>query len=715
MKKIALPMNARNLVWLCSLFLISQSARAGAADADEKEPTTQTAVNDKRATTSPDWRDFSTATATPTTAVAGSGLFDMGLEELMNIEVTSVSKKKEPIANAPAAVTVIDQDTIARSGFSTIPDLLRLAPGMDVARINSYSWAISARGFNNQFADKLLVLQDGRTLYSPTDGGVFWDTVDYVLEDLQRIEVIRGPGTTLWGSNAVNGVVNITSKDAQDTQGWLVSGRGSNDDSNMEARYGGKISDDTFYRVYFKGKYDNELPETGLTVPNPHEADNWYSARSGFRIDKHASDNDTFTVQGDLANNQLRVPSTTSAPTPPFFANKVFNGSDATGNVLGRWNHRVDDDSNFSLQVYYDYLKIEQGIVDFDQHTIDLDFNHRFMVGKRNEVSWGAGYRIVQMNEASTDESSISPSTQTKNLFSVYVQDKITIEPDRLFLTVGSKVEHNDFTGFEYEPSARLLWTPDKQNSLWAAISRATRSPSSVDRGITSTVDRFAIPNGTGGFVPAAVTINGDPNFASEKMISYELGYKVQATEWMSIDISTFYNDYNRVESVEPGAPQPGPTVIIPSTFANGVRGDTYGGAISTNVQITEMWHLAGSYSLLQSTFEPATGFTDPTSSKALMGSSPRNQAQLHSYLDITKRLHFNAGIYFTDRVPEFNVPAFVSTDLNVMWEPKDGMQATIGVMNLFDNHHPEFGVFGNNNIADEVPRTLYAQVTYKF
>src|SRR5450432_2916369 len=294
MKKKAVQLNACSLAWVCGLFVISQFARAAPAEA---KPTTQAAADDNRTITSPASSDFTTVTASPrmsaktsNDAEVGIGLTDLSLEELMNVEVTSVSKKKEPIANAPAAVTVIDQDTIARSGFSTIPDLLRLAPGMDVARVNSFTWGVSARGLNDQYADKLLVIQDGRTLYTPIFGGVFWNTVDYVLQDLDRIEVIRGPGATLWGSNAVNGVVNITSKDAQDTQGWLVSGRGSNDDSNIVARYGGKISDDTFYRVYFKGKYDNSLPDTAPTLQNTDTIDHWYSGRTGFRIDKHATE-----------------------------------------------------------------------------------------------------------------------------------------------------------------------------------------------------------------------------------------------------------------------------------------------------------------------------------------------------------------------------------------------------------------------------------------
>jgi iron complex outermembrane receptor protein len=679
------------------LFLLCMGTVAVAA-----EPATQTATTAPEAATAP-------------TTTGGNELTDMSLEDLMNVQVTSVSKKKESIADAPAAVTVLDQDTISRSGFNTIPDLLRLAPGMDVARINSFTWAVSARGANNQFANDLLVVQDGRTLYTPTDAGVFWNTVDYVIPDLERIEVIRGPGATLWGSNAVNGVVNITSKDARDTQGWLVSGLGSNDNSNLVARYGGKISDDTFYRVYFKGKYDNALPNTMPALQQTNTTDNWESQRGGFRIDKHASDKDTFTLQGDLANDQIHQPIGVPVAAPSFIQNTVWRDSDTTGNALGRWTHRVDKDSDFSLQLYYDYLQISQGPEKFSQNTVDIDFNDHFNLGDHNEVTWGAGYRGYHLDINNAYPITLSPTSQFRNLYSFFLQDKIALTPDKLFLTLGSKLEHNDFTGFELEPSARLLWIPDKQNSVWASVSRATRSPSLYNEEIHGTLARFAVPNGSGGYVPAAATISGNPDFDSEKLVAYELGYRLQPTRRVSIDVSAYYNNYTSLQSVQQGTPQPGATYIFPSQFANGIQGDTYGGEIAANVQMTDYWRLSASYSLVHATFENMPGSNDRTTAAADSGSAPRNQAQLHSYLDITKHLHFNAGAYFTDRVNEYNVPAYVSTDLNVMWEPHEGMEVTVGVLNLIDQRHPEFGVSAGQGFADELPRTFYGMVTYRF
>ncbi len=653
--------------------------------------------------------------AVPSAAHDSNDLTDLSLEELMNVQVTSVSKKKESIADAPAAVTVIDQDTIARAGFSTIPDLLRLVPGMDVARINSNSWAISARGLNAQFSGNLLVLQDGRSVYTPIDAGVFWNNVDYVMQDLDRIEVIRGPGATLWGSNAVNGVVNITSKDSQETQGWLVSGRGSNDDSDLVARYGGKLSDDTFYRIYFKGKYDNGFPDTAPALQKSDTTDDWNSGRGGFRIDKHPSDADTFTFQGDLANSQLHQPMAIPISAAPFSQNVVWNGSDTTGNVIGRWTHRFEHDSDFSLQLYYDYLEIAQGPEDFSQNTVDIDFNDRFKLGTRNQITWGAGYRVYRTNDKPNDLLEFTPQIQLRNLYNIFVQDQIAVVPDRLFVTLGSKLENDGFSGLQLEPGARLLWTPDKQNSFWASVSRATEDPSLADTELRLQAERFQVPNGSGGTLPAEATVNGNPNHDSEKLVAYEAGYKMQPAKWASIDLSVYYNNYTSLESIEAGAPQPGATVIFPNTFGNNIQGDTYGGEIAANVQVTERWRLAASYSLLHATFERVPGSNDTTSAAQYSGSSPRNQAQLHSYLDITKRLHFNTGVYFTGSVPEYNLPAFTAVDLNVMWEPIDAMEVSIGVMNLLQNRHPEFGTSFGQGFADQVPRTVFAQVSYRF
>jgi iron complex outermembrane receptor protein len=629
-------------------------------------------------------------------------LTNLSLEDLMNVEVTSVSKKKQSIADAPAAVSVINQDEIRNSGFNTIPDLLRMVPGVDVGRINSFTWAVGVRGLNDEFNSNLLVLQDGRSLYSSLNAGIYWDTVDYVLEDLERIEVIRGPGATLWGANAVNGVINITSKDSRDTQGWLLDTRASNDDSDVSVRYGGKLSQDTTYRAYIKAKYFNELDD----ADGDNAGDQWRSLRGGFRIDKHPSDANTFTLQGDVLDNRIREPMELPVPTPPFTQEHITRRDDGGGNLLGRWDHRTSEDSDFSLQMYYDYLKVDYITTNYDQNTIDLDFHHRFKVDRRNELMWGLGYRFISSHILATPFLSGLPPTKNDDLYSAFAQDTITVQPDRWSLTLGSKLEHNSYTGFEVQPSARLLWTPNKTNSMWAAVSRAVRTPARVNFDAVIPQADTRIPTGPGTTAPAVVTLLGNPNEKSEDLIAYEIGYRLEPIKSLSFDMALFYNDYQNKIFASPGAPIFGPTVVIPLNWTNNTKGHTYGGEISATFKVTESWRLVSSYSLLEAKFPG-----DP----ADQGAAPQNMAQIHSYLDITKNLQFTAGVYYVGHVSEFDIPGYVSTDLNIIWRPRESLEASIGVLNLFDNHHPEFGATGGQGIPTETPRTVFVQMSYKF
>jgi iron complex outermembrane receptor protein len=659
-----------------------------AAGADGAQPTTQ---------------------ATPTSQPAGD-FANLSLEDLMNVEVTSVSKKTQAIADAPAAVTVISQDEIARSGFSTIPDLLRLVPGMDVARINSSSWAISARGLNGQFANDLLVLQDGRTLYTPLYGGTYWDSVDYLLPDLDRIEVIRGPGATLWGANAVNGVINITTKDSSDTQGYLLDTRVSSDgEDNLALRYGGKLDDDTYYRVYGKARYFDEFDLSD----GDSAGDDWRSVKGGFRIDKHASDNDSYTLQGDLGNDQDRTIESTPVLNPPFSLSHGVNAADTTGNLLGRWNHRVDDTSDFSLQIYYDYVDLDDGNFRYNQNTFDMDFHDRFKIGSANEISWGLGYRFVNGNVTPSTTVSLAPA-KNDNLYSAFVQDTITLQPDRWFLTVGSKIEHNDYSGFDFEPSARLMWTPDDHNSFWGAVSRAVRTPTRVENDADVILARYQQPVAIGATAPGEVELLGNPNQQSEDVVAYELGYRVKPIKQISVDIATFYNNYSKVESVDPLPAQPGSPLNVRERFGNQVHGDTWGSEIASTVEVTPRWRLSGSYSLLEAAFENDPGSTDTTSAANDRGSAPENQFQIHSSFDLTRTVQLNSSLFFVGRVAEFNVPAYFSTDLNVAWQIKEGMSLQVGAMNLFDSSHLEYGSSGPVHDS-QIPLTVYAELTCKF
>ncbi|HWF20292.1 MAG TPA: TonB-dependent receptor, partial [Verrucomicrobiae bacterium] len=519
-----------------------------------------------------------TNSATPFADEGASAYKKLSLEQLMNLDVTSVSRAPEPFAQAPAAIEVITSDEIRRSGATSIPEALRLADNLEVAQINSHDWAISARGFNSGLGNKLLVMIDGRTVYSPLYSGVFWNVQDYLLEDLDRIEVVSGPGGTLWGANAVNGVINIITKSAKDTQGlYIESGggvpgtTGGVADARSEPRdftgirYGGTLASNVYFRIYGKAfQRGNE------DYPNGSPAnDRWEMAQGGFRMDAEASSSDNFTLQGDIYGSDLRIP-----------AGGLANQSG--GNLLGRWSHVISENEDMSLQLYYDRTHLYDPISGFgttqivtdDLGTYDMDFQYRLQAGERNQVTWGLGYRFTHDVVSESTILQFLPPVLDRHLYSSFVQDEIKLT-DHLFFTMGTKLEHNDYTGFEIEPSGRLQWNVTSNHMLWSAVSRAVRTPSRVDADI-----RENNP------VPLITFLRGTPGFESEALIAYELGYRSQITPKFSTSLSTYYNDYTDLRSVEitPG----GLLGVVPLHYANDMEGHTYGMELSMDYQVLE-------------------------------------------------------------------------------------------------------------------------------
>ncbi len=633
-------------------------------------------------------------TNTSPLSVEGPSIYKkMSLEELMNLDVTSVSKQSEPYAQAPASIQVITQDEIRRSGASSIPEALRLADNLDVAQKNSHDWGISARGFNTDLANKLLVLIDGRAVYTPLFSGVFWDVQDYLLEDIDRIEVISGPGGTLWGANAVNGVINITTRSSKDTQGLYVEGGGGTTLQDFGGvRYGGLLASNVTYRVY--GKYFNRGDEV---LPNGADAsDSWWQGQGGFRIDAEASAQDNFTLQGDLYGGN----------------ENVSTGGDARvggGNMLGRWSHAFSDESDMSLQLYYDRTHLSDpipaslfavaGTLRDDLDTYDLDFQHRFHLGERNRFVWGLGYRFTHDVVGNTAPLAFEPAVLNQNLFSGFVQDEIMLV-NNVYFTLGTKVEHNDYTGLELEPSGRLQWNVTTNQMIWGAVSRAVRTPSRIDHDIQEPRP------------PPAVLVGGS-DFESETVIAYELGYRAQLGPKVSVSACGFYNDYNNVRSLSFT-----PATILPLFFANNLEGQTYGVEVSTDYQMLDWWRLHAGYDLLKEHLHVKPGQVDLNNSLNET-SDPQHQFSIRSSMDLPCRTELDAALRWVDTLRDNNngavgiVPSYFELNARLAWHATKWLEFSIVGQNLLHDHHPEFGVPGPTRV--EVGRSVFAKVAVRW
>ena len=605
----------------------------------------------------------------------------MSLEQLLNMPVTSVSKQAEPLSEAPSAIQVLTQEDIRRSGASSLPEALRLAPNLQVAQVNSSSWAISARGFNNGLANKLLVLIDGRVVYTPLFAGVFWDVQDTMMEDIERIEVISGPGATLWGANAVNGVINIITKSAKETQGGLATtGGGTQLQDFAGARYGWKLDENVYIRLY--GKY---FDRENTLLPNGMDATNdWRMGQGGFRMDWLPSGGDTITLQGDGyagATEQTRTTDTT------------VNGQ----NVLGRWTHPLAKDSDFTIQTYWD--RTHRHIPNsFDEHlnTYDLDFQHRFGLGQRQRVIWGGDYRLLadEITEPSTSQFAFLPSSRRLQLFSGFLQDEIELVPDHLQVTVGTKLEHNDYSGWEVQPSGRIAWTPEPRQTIWGAVSRAVRSPSRID------VDLYAPPT------PPFTRFAGGPDFDSEKVIAYELGYRVRPLDRLTLSLAGFYNDYSDIRSLATNALSNNALV-----FGNANRADEWGLELSGNYQATDWWRVRGGYTYLNKRVRTRPGESDLNQGRA-EGNDPAQQFVLQSMLDLPGHVELDGVLRYVDTLPSPSVPSYITADLRLAWRPWRDLEFSIVGQNLIDNRHPEFGAVATRQ---EIPRSVYGKVTWRF
>lgn len=594
----------------------------------------------------------------------------MTLEELTNIEISSVSKRAERLIDAAASIYVITREDIRRYGATSIPEILRLAPNLQVARVDSSQYAISARGFNSTTANKLLVLIDGRSVYTPLFSGVFWDVQDTMIEDIERIEVISGPGGTLWGANAVNGVINIITRHTRDTTGGLVSAGAGNFERGAGARYGGKLGEDATYRIYAKGfDRDNTVIASGAGAQ-----DSWKKGQVGFRMD-WGKGGDTLQLQGDAYDGSIDQ--------------KILDDKSISGaHILGRWNKVLASGSALQVQAYYDRTRrVYPGTFSEVLDTYDIDVQHRFNLGERHDIVWGGGYRYSHDDVTNSAALAFLPASRNLTLANVFAQDDIALT-ERLKLTVGAKLERNNYTGFEIQPNARLAWKPSDQVLLWSAISRAVRTPSRIDR------DLFA--PGSAPFVLA-----GGPDFQSEKLTAYEIGYRSQPSPQALFSIATFYNVYDQLRSLEPA----GGILVL----GNMMEGNTYGVETWGSYGISDWWQLKAGYTYLRKDLRLKPGSGDATSLKSV-DNDPSHQFSVRSMMNLTHNLDMDFALRSVDDLPGSGVPAYITLDGRLGWTISKGTEVSLSGFNLLDKRHPEFGALPTRS---EIGRTFYVKMLW--
>jgi iron complex outermembrane receptor protein len=634
-------------------------------------------------------------------------LTQVSLEELGQIEVTTASKVPVKATRTPAAIYVITQEDIRRSGATNIAEALRLAPGVEVARVDSNTWALGIRGFESTLSRSVLVLIDGRSVYTPLFAGVYWQVQDTLLEDIERIEVIRGPGGTIWGANAVNGVINIITKRAQETQGTLVSAGGGNIDQGfVNFRYGGGNSKGFNYRVY--GKTFTRGPEFH---PDRGQFDDWHMGQTGFRTDWDSHSPDRLTLQGDLYYGDTGQRVGITSYSPPSMTNVEQKAELSGGNLLGRWERELGSGSSIQLQTYYDRTSRQQANFAESRDTFDIDFIHQLPLPWRQDFLWGLGARLSSGNASTVVPTVVfTPNHLTDKLYNGFIQDEIPIVADRLSLTIGSKFLHNNYSGFEIQPTARILWTPSSRQSVWGAVTRAVRTPSRVEEDLQITALLAANP-------PTFLRVIGNSKFSSESLVGYEAGYRSLVSPKFNVDIAAFYNNYDHLLSVEPGAPfsestPPPPHAIIPFSFRNGLLGHTAGFEIAPDWTPTRTWRLRGSYSYLHMDLNKEASSLDPGTASSTQGSSPHHQIAIQSSLDLPQKLEFDQTLRYVSALPAQLVGAYTTADVRFSWHATRSLDLSVVGQNLFQPHHPEFG--GDPGSLVGIERSGYIKLTWQ-
>ena len=655
-----------------------------------------------------------------TLSAAGSDLQRLkrfSLEDLAALEVSIVGKAPQKAVDIPAAVYVLTAAQIRNSGATNIPDLLRGVPGLHVAQMDANKWIVSSRGFSSRITNKLLVMIDGRSIYSPLFGGVVWDQQNLMLEDVERIEVVRGPGGTAWGSNAVNGVINIITKHTRDTQGGLMSSLVGSEKNIVSLRQGGKLAPDASYRLYAKRREHEE----STFLDGSDATDEWSDTQVGFRLDWQPAKNKQLTLQGDVYRGSLSERITVPSLETATFTTLREDNIDVSGaNLMAKWSQTSDSGASNELKVYFDHVERDQWVIDEQRDMFDVAYQYDgLMIGQHN-FTFGAGYRYTRdklsMGDLSIGQVRIfSPEKRSDHLFSGFVQDDIELQKDRWWLTLGSKVEHNQYTGTEFQPSMRLRWKSAEGQMLWGGVSKAIRTPSRAETDGLSLLDVLSA-----GPPPVALLLEGNDDLKVENLTAYELGFRYQAGATLIFDMAMFYLDYDNLISFESGGIVP---VSIPSpisalsntlTLANELEGASYG------VEFAVLWsprkdlHINASYSALTLDLSPKKSSLDTLSEKQ-EGLSPQHQFNFSSNYHLQENLSVNATARYVGELRDSNVDAYTELDASVQWMFDDALSISLVARNLLHSAHQEALPAVYPTAATKVEREFFIKLDWSF
>jgi iron complex outermembrane recepter protein len=633
-------------------------------------------------------------------AVADDDLSGLSLDALLDVDVVTASKVPVKMTKTPAAIFVITGEDLRRSGANSIPEALRMVPGLHVYRIDANKWAISSRGFASRFANKILVMIDGRSVYTPLSSGVYLDVQDTLLADVERIEVIRGPGSSLWGANAVIGIINIITKDSADTQGNLITATaGTADKGTLEARHGGWFNETTSYRFYGKFFDRSEFE----TASGNDAADDYHVGRGGFRMDTNLSGGDKLTFQGDLYDGKAGITRTRFTLAPPFSQQFEEDSEILGGNLMGLWSHTLSEDSDIRLQLYYDRTERSETHLSEILDTIDADFLHRMELNEQHQLIWGLGYRFTRdKTEATADPFTdlipyrLNPEKREDNLFSGFIQDRISLRDGQYEITLGTKFEYNDYSGFEWQPSLRLLWNLADHSVFWAAVTRSVRSPSRTEHDAEWNPAAFPGKRGI-----TVMRMRSNDDIEAKNAWSYELGYRSRLSETVFVDISGFYVRYRDITST------------VYDNRGRLVEMDSYGVEVSGNWMAADWWRLSSSLTWFDcdkqenETFDPRAGFGEDQHAEW--------QASLISHMDLPGNVEINGAYYYVDDLSALGIDRYHRFDLNLVWAPSDHFSITLGGRNLLDGSHPENDSSTDGIVGSEIPRNLYGSVSWNF